>query len=71
MTVKEAVSVLKYAKKIVIGWGDSAIPFHKENALMMEAYGNFVVESIRGYDDVPDEGYYEINVAVSPVKAGA
>lgn len=71
MTVKEACSVLKYAKTIALGWGDSAVPFDKDNMLMMEAYGNFLVDSIRAYDDAPGEDYYEINIAVRPVKAGA
>lgn len=71
MTVKEAVSVLKHAKKIALGWGETAIPFDKDNMLMMEAYGNFIVDSIRAYDDVPGEDYYEIDIAVRPVKAGA
>ena len=70
MTVKEACSVLKFAKKIALGWGETAVPFDKDNSLMMEAYGNFVVDSIRAYDDIPDQDYYEINIAVRPVKAG-
>ena len=71
MTVKEACGVLKYAKKIALGWGETAVPFDKDNMLMMEAYGDFVVDSIRAYDDIPDQDYYEINIAVRPVKAGA
>lgn len=70
MTVKEAVSVLKNAKTIALGWGESAIEFDKDNLLMMEAYGNFIVDSIRSVDD-DEEAYYEVNIAVFPVKAGA
>jgi hypothetical protein len=70
MTVKEAVSVLKHAKTIALGWGESAIQFDKDNLLMVEAYGNFVVESIRSVGD-DTEAYYEVNIAVMPVKVGA
>ena len=70
MTVKEAVGVLKHAKTIALGWGESAIQFDKDNLLMVEAYGNFVVDSIRSVGD-DAEGYYEVNIAVMPVKVGA
>jgi hypothetical protein len=70
MTVKEACSVLKHAKTIALGWGESAIEFDKNNLLMMEAYGNFVVDSIRSVGD-DSEAYYEVTIAVYPVKAGA
>lgn len=70
MTVKDAVSVLKNAKTIALGWGESAIEFDKDNLLMMEAYGNFIVDSIRSVGD-DEEAYYEVNIAVFPVKAGA
>ncbi len=70
MTVKEAVKVLKHAKTIALGWGESGIPFDKDNLMMVEAYGNFVVDSIRSVGD-DAEAYYEINIAVMPVKAGA
>ncbi len=69
MTVKEAVQVLKNAKTIALGWGESAIQFDKDNLLMVEAYGNFVVDSIRSVGD-DAEAYYEVNIAVMPVKAG-
>lgn len=70
MTVKEAVGVLKHAKTIALGWGESAIQFDKDNLLMVEAYGNFVVDSIRSVG-ADGEGYYEVNIAVMPVKVGA
>ena len=70
MTVKEACSVLKHAKTIALGWGERAIEFDKDNLLMMEAYGNFVVDSICAVGEEAD-AYYEVNIAVYPVKAGA
>lgn len=67
MTVKEVVSVLKDAKKIALGYGANAVPFDKDDLLMMDAYGNYIVDEIQGSGD----GYYEVNVAMRPMKAGA
>lgn len=66
MTVKEVVGVLKTAKKIVLGYGANAVPFDKNDALMLDAYGNYVVDEIRADDD----GYYEVSIAVKPIKEG-
>lgn len=66
MTVKEAVAVLKTAKKIVLGYGDNAVPFEKDDPLVMEAYGVFIVDKIHCEGD----GYYEINIAMRPVREG-
>ncbi len=64
MTVKEAVRVLKTAKTIVLGYGANAVPFDKDDFLCMDAYGNYAVDEIRADDD----GYFEINIAMRPVK---
>lgn len=66
MTVKEAVAVLKTAKQIVLGYGDNAVPFKKDDPLALEAYGRFVVDCIHGEGD----GCYEINIAMRPVMEG-
>ncbi len=66
MTVKEVVSVLKTAKTISIGYGANAVPFDKDDPLVLDAYGNYVVESVCA----PDEDYYEINICMRPIKAG-
>lgn len=66
MTVKDAVRVLKSAKKIVLGYGANAIPFDKDDPLVLEAYGSFVVDEIRGEENF----YYEIDIAMRPVKEG-
>lgn len=67
MTVKEAVNVLKTAKTIVLGYGDSAIEFKKDDGLMMDAFGGYCVDKIRA---AGDDEYYEIDIAMRPVKAG-
>jgi hypothetical protein len=66
MNVKQAVSVLKRAKKINLCWNGNAIPFDKDDLLMMDAYGAYLVDEIAANDDI-----YEINIALRPVKGGA
>lgn len=67
MTVKEAVSVLKNAETIELGCDGKAIKFDKDNFLMLDAYGNYIVDSIQA---VGEDTYYEVNLAMRPVKAG-
>lgn len=64
MTVKEVVGALKNATKIVLGYGANAVPFEKDDLLMMDAYGAYIVDEIRAEGD----GYYEINIAMRPVR---
>ena len=66
MTVKEAISVLKHAKQIVLFYGDNAIPFSKDNPISVEAFGGYVVDEIQGCSDA----YYEVTIATQPVKMG-
>ncbi len=66
MNVREAVSVLKKAKQIMLAWSGNTIPFDKDDLLMMDAYGKYIVDEI-----VATDGIYEINIAVQPVKEGA
>lgn len=67
MTVKEVIAVLKTAETIVLGYGANAVPFDKNDLLMVDAYGKYVVDEIRS-----DDGkYYEVNIAMMPIKEGA
>lgn len=66
MTVKEIVSVLKTAKTIVIGYGANAVTFDKNDPLVLDAYGNYLVDSV----SASDEEYYEVNICMRPVKVG-
>lgn len=66
MTVKEAVGVLKTAKTIVLGYGCNAVPFDKDEPLMMDAYGKYVVDDIRSVG----ENYYEVSIKTQFVKEG-
>ena len=67
MTVKEVASVLKTAKTIVLGYGANAVPFDKNDPLMVDAFGKYVVDEIRCEGD----GYYEVNIKMQIVKEGA
>lgn len=67
MTVKDVVKALKTAKKIVLGYGANAVPFDPKDMLMMDAYGSYLVDEIRGDED----GYYEISILVQPLKKEA
>ena len=69
MTVKEVVRVLKTAKTISLGWDGCALQFDKDNPLMLDAYGNYVVDSIQAVGD-DEDAYYEVNIAMKPVKVG-
>ena len=63
MTVKEVVRLLKSAKSISLGYGDHAVEFDPRDTLAIEAYGEFVVDSIRCVDE-----HYEVNILMRPVK---
>lgn len=67
MTVKDAVKVLKQAKKITIGYGANVIPCNVQDLLVLDAFGDYKVESIIAVDEYE----YEIDLAISPVKEGA
>jgi hypothetical protein len=70
MTVKDVVSILKFAKTIVLGWNGHIIHFDKDDLLQMDAYGKYIVESVQAVGD-DEDAYYEVNIAMIPVKAGA
>lgn len=67
MTVREAISVLRDPKTIVLGYGSDSIPFNVYNPVCMDAFGDYIVESIWGDAD----NYYEVTIAMKPMKAGA
>lgn len=67
MTVKEAIKVLKKTKQIIIGFGDRAIPIEQDDELMVDVYGDYVIDTIT----FVDSGECELNVAMCPVKMGA
>lgn len=67
MTVKDAIKVLKHAKNITLAYSANAIIFDINDALMMDAYGDYVVDEIRANE----EEHFEISIAMRPVKVVA
>lgn len=66
MNVREVCSLLKDAKVIMLGYAETAIPFNKNDLLMMDAYGKYAVEKVRSLG----EEEYEIDLLLVPVKEG-
>ena len=67
MTVKDVIRVLKYAKDINLACGASLVPFDHKDALMLEAYGDYLVDEIRA----DKEESFEIGIMMRPVKVVA
>ena len=67
MTVKDVIKLLKGAETIAIGFGDQAIRIDFNDSMMLSVFSEYLVDSI-----VTDDGkYYEINIAMKPMKVGA
>lgn len=66
MTIKNAIGVLKRATKIALCYNGNIIQFEKDDPLMVDAYGKYVVDEIYGVD----ENSYEISIAMQPMKEG-
>lgn len=64
MNIKETANVLKKAKSIRLVWNGNAIHFDRNDMLMMDAYGKYMVDEIHSVD----EEQYEIVVAMHPVR---
>lgn len=67
MTVKDAAMLLKTAKTITLGYGGNAIRFDKNDILSVDAYGKYLIDEIICTED----GHYELNIVIMPVKEGA
>ena len=71
MKVKEATAVLRYADKIVLVWDDFQHEYNPQDSVMVEAFGDYKVAFINGYNADGESGTckdYEIGVAVQPIK---
>lgn len=64
MTVKEVIKVIKNARSLSIGFGDRAIHISQDDDLMIDVYGDYVVDAIT-IDEARD---CELNIAMRPVK---
>lgn len=67
MTVKDVVRLLKGVETIAIGFGDQAIRIDGSDSMMLGVFNDYIVDSI-----LTDDGkYYEVNIAMMPIKEGA
>lgn len=67
MTVREVAKVLKTAKATMLGYGGNAVAFDKDDALMVDAFGRYVVDEVKCAGD----DCYEVNIVMIPMKEGA
>ena len=68
MTVKDAIRVLPDDEKIQIAYSGNAYAFHKQDPLMLDAYGNYLIDGIRAFY-INDKIEYELDIAIRPAKA--
>ena len=68
MTVREAVRVLPNDEKIQIAYSGIAYDFQQENPFMLDAYGDYLINSIRAFY-INDKIEYELDIAIRPAKA--
>lgn len=64
MSLKEVIGLLKDANQIAVSWNGNLHPVELNDAVFMEAFGDFVVNAILALDD----GKIEIELALKPYK---
>lgn len=64
MTVKDVVKLLRGAKRISIGFGDRGIHIEQNDSLMIDVYGDYVIDAIT----IVEDGECELSVAMKPIK---
>lgn len=68
MTVKDAISVLPADEKIQIAYANIAYNFDRNDPLMLDAYGDYLIESLQAFE-ISGNIEYELVIALRPVKA--
>ena len=68
MTVKDAIRVLPNDEKIQIAYAGLAYPLDRLDPLMLDAYGNYLIDGLRAFE-VGGKIEYELIIALRPVKA--
>lgn len=64
MMVKQVITLLKDAEGISVGLGDQAIRINQHDSLMLDVFGDYVVDGI-----FTDDGKeYELSIAMKPIK---
>lgn len=65
MNVKEIMSVLKTAEKVTLMYGDNCIEFRNNDAMAIDAFGKYAVNSVMAIDGETD--HYCIELLMRPV----
>ena len=68
MTVKDAVNILPDDGNIDIVYSSIAMPLDKKDPLMLDAYGDYLIDKIQAFH-LCDQIHYELNIVLRPVKA--
>lgn len=68
MTVKDAIRVLPDEEKIQIAYAGFAYSLDKLDPLMLDAYGDYIIDGIRAFA-IDNRIEYELVIALRPVKA--
>lgn len=65
MTVREALNVFTDVQELRIGYGEGCTFFNPKDTIMVEAFGDYIVDRIYAVN----RGSFEIDLAVRPIKA--
>lgn len=64
MMVKQVIKLLKEAEVISVGLGDQAIRIDPHDSVMLDVFGDYVVDCI-----FTDDGkMYELGIAMKPIR---
>ena len=67
MTVKEAIRVLPNDEKIQIAYANIAYDIDRNDPLMLDAYGDYLIESLHAFE-ISGKIEYELVIAMRPMK---
>ena len=68
MTVKDAVNILPDEAKVDIVYSSIAMSLEKKDPLMLDAYGDYLIDKIEAFS-IGDKITYELQIVLRPVKA--
>lgn len=68
ITVKMLLPLLKNAKGIMLDWNGLCRKFDPDDAIDVDAYGNYAVDRITSIGSL-EKQEYELRIAFQPIKA--
>ena len=69
MTIKDAIQVLPDGGNIRIAYADTSIDFERKDPLMLDAYGDYVIDELNAFPLTGDKVIFELVIAFRPIKA--